>query len=67
MEQVSWHDANDFCDWLERNVTVDALPEGFGHFRLPSEAEWEHACRAGTETEYYSGDGEAALTEAAWA
>ena len=66
VEQVSWHDANDFCDWLERNVTVDALPEGFGHFRLPSEAEWEYACRAGTETEYYSGDGEAALTEAAW-
>ena len=58
MEQVSWDDAVSFCKKLSEK-------EG-KRYRLPTEAEWEYACRAGTKTAYYTGDGEAALAEAGW-
>ena len=63
VEQVSWHDAAAFCDWL---TTSKFLPPGIAQARLPAEAEWEYACRAGSRTEYYCGDGEPALSEVAW-
>jgi formylglycine-generating enzyme required for sulfatase activity len=65
IENVSWRDAVAFCDRLRHEVEVE-LPEGFAQVCLPTEAEWEYACRAGSDEEYYSGDGERALAEVAW-
>jgi formylglycine-generating enzyme required for sulfatase activity len=48
VEQVSWLDAVEFCDRLSRHTGRT--------YRLPSEAEWEYACRSGTTTAYHFGD-----------
>jgi formylglycine-generating enzyme len=51
---ITWNDAVAFCQWLSKR-------EGRS-YRLPTEAEWEYACRAGTTTRYAFGDDPEALT-----
>jgi len=48
VENVSWHDATEFCDRLSQHTGQ--------LYRLPTEAEWEYACRAGTTTPFHFGE-----------
>ncbi len=58
VEQVSWYDAQAFCRKLSQKTGMT--------FRLPTEAEWEYACRAGSSTDYCFGDDPTALHKFAW-
>lgn len=58
VENVSWHDAVEFCRRLSQKTDKN--------YRLPSEAEWEYACRAGTQTKYYFGDFKRHLENYTW-
>jgi formylglycine-generating enzyme required for sulfatase activity len=58
VDRVSWTDADEFCRRLSKRTGMT--------FRLPTEAEWEYACRAGTTTAYSFGDDPMALKEFGW-
>lgn len=58
VENVSWTDASEFCRKLSEKTGKE--------FRLPTEAEWEYACLAGSTGKYCFGDDEALLKDYAW-
>ncbi len=59
VESVSWDDVQEFIKKFNEMVGTDK-------YRLPSESEWEYACRAGTTTKYSFGDDESILGDYAW-
>ena len=58
MVDVSWDDASAFCKWLSKKTGKTVV--------LPTEAQWEYACRAGSKTRFSFGDKDSDLGDYAW-
>ena len=63
VEEVTWEDAAAFCEALNSR---DAKKPAGWRYTLPTEAQWEHACRAGTTTMYFFGDDPGQLDDYGW-
>jgi formylglycine-generating enzyme required for sulfatase activity len=61
VEKVSWNDCQAFTGKLNEGVGQSGA-----EYSLPTEAQWEYACRAGSTTRWFFGDDEAGLSEYAW-
>lgn len=66
VELTTWHDAVAFCDKVTALLREEKLIGATEKIRLPSEAEWEYACRAGTKTAWSFGDDLNDLTQYCW-
>ncbi len=66
-ENMAWDEAAGFCAWLTERCRR-RFPRDFrnGHACLPTEAQWERACRAETNTDYWKGSGTGALDAVGW-
>jgi len=76
VDSVSWYDAVEYCNWLseqeglepcytgsKNDIVMDMTKNGY---RLPTEAEWECACRGGTDTIYFWGDNKEMAKSYCW-
>ena len=74
VEQITWFDAIRFCNRCSEidgltpcyDAKTGACDFGASGYRLPTEAEWEYGCRAGTRTRFDGGDEEPALLQCGW-